>query len=77
LTRNAKEWSGKNQVATMIGFYVYPYDENTLAPSLKKLINKPTFMPVNEIREELTLDTGKYVLLCCTFEGQQLGRFSV
>ena len=61
----------------MIGFYLYPHTEESLAPSLKALINRPNFVPLNEIREEFSLDAGKYVILCCTFESAQIGTFSV
>jgi hypothetical protein len=61
----------------MIGFYLYPHSEDSLAPSLKALINSHKFLPFNEIREEFSLEAGKYVILCCTFESAQLGKFSV
>ncbi len=61
----------------MLGLYIYPYSETSLAPSLKILLNSPNFVPLNEIREEFALSAGKYVILCCTFESRQLGNFSV
>ena len=61
----------------MIGFYLYPYKEGSLAPSLKTVINRPNFVPLNDIQEEFALEAGKYVILCCTFESAQIGTFSV
>lgn len=53
MSRSVKEWSKHKQVDCMMGLYVYLHSEAiSLAPSLKKLIKMPDFVPLNEIREE-------------------------
>lgn len=77
MSRKASEWAKRSQISCMIGFYVFPYSEVSLKPTLKSILNKPTFVPMNEIQEYLYLDSGKYVVMCSTFENKQLGTFCV
>jgi hypothetical protein len=51
----------------MMGFYVFKYSEQSIDPKLSDILNKPSFLPMNEVSEELKLKAGSYVVMCSLF----------
>lgn len=80
LSRPEKAWKkqiGMNLVGCMIGFYVYPGNQQ---PSKDCLINKDfKFVPWNEVSCELTLDGNPdgYIVMPTTYEPLKLGPFII
>jgi hypothetical protein len=67
-----------NLVGCMIGFYVYPGNQQ---PSKDNLLNKfsQKFVPWNEVTDELSLDGNPdgYILMPTTYEPGKMGPFVV
>jgi len=51
----------------MMSFYIFKYNDELL-PSLKEIINSPTFLPMNEVTEQVNLGVGDYIILCSLYE---------
>jgi hypothetical protein len=81
LTRPENAWKkqiGMSLVGCMIGFYVYPANEN---PSKQTLMNESSqkFVPWNEISEELNLlgSPEGYIIMPTTYEPGKFGPFII
>ena len=79
LSRPDKVWKkqvGLNLVGSMIGFYVYPANEQ---PDKDKILNREgtKLIPWNEINEELELDGSPdgYIIMPATYEPEIQGPF--
>lgn len=80
LSRPEKAWKkqiGMNLVGSMIGFYIYPGNQQ---PSKDNLINKTQkFVPWNLIHEELKLDGNPdgFIIMPATYESGIQGPFII
>jgi hypothetical protein len=58
----------------MMGFYISQYTDDLL-PGPK--LNKASFLPMNDVTEQVLLPQGDYLVMPCLFEPKEEGPFTI
>lgn len=58
-----------------MGFYIFAYPDEYTKLNLKDILNERKFLPMNEISERISLNSGTYIIMCCLFQSGEKGKF--